>query len=101
MYGTAESTTLATEAFVDTYNELGYEIDQDNMYAVVETETNFTNIIAQIMEAIATVSTHRSSNADQAVVFAQQLLAAGYEGPRDGQLCVLFPRSTQCRCGGG
>ena len=91
VYGTAESTTLATEAFVDTYNELGYEIDQDNMYAVVETETNFTNIIAQIMESDCDGVYAQIVNADQAVVFAQQLLAAGYEGPRMGNSVFCSP----------
>lgn len=91
VYGTAESTTLATETFVNTYAELGYEIDKNNMYAVVETDTNFTNIIAQIMESDCDGVYAQIVNADQAVVFAQQLLASGYDGPKMGNSVFCSP----------
>lgn len=91
VYGTAESTTLATEAFVKTYEEMGLEVDQKNMYAVIETETNFTNIIAQIMESDCDGVYAQIVNADQAVVFAQQLLAAGYNGPKMGNSVFCSP----------
>lgn len=91
VYNTAESTTLSTKAFLAKYAEMGYEVNPDNVFAFTETETNFTNIIAQIMESGCDGVQAAIVNADQAVVFAQQLLAAGYEGPKLGNSVFCSP----------
>ncbi len=91
VYNTAESTTLSTEALIATYEEMGYEIDDSCVFAFTEDETNFGNIISQIMNSGCDGIVANIVNSNQAVIFAQQLYAAGYEGPRMGNSVFSSP----------
>ena len=91
VYNTAESTTLSTESLIATYEEKGYSIDDSCVFAFTEDETNFGNIISQIMNSDCDGIVANIVNSNQAVIFAQQLYAAGYEGPRMGNSVFSSP----------
>ncbi len=91
VYNTAESTTLSTEAFIETYKGMGLEINDANVYAFTEDETNFGNIITQIMNSDCDGIVANIVNSNQAVIFAQQLLSSGYDGPKIGNSVFSSP----------
>ncbi len=91
IYNTAESTTLSTQAFVGKYKEMGIEIDPKYIYACTEDETNFANIISQIMASDCDGVQTAIVNSNQAVVLAQQLHSAGINLPVLGNSVFSSP----------
>ena len=86
LYTTAASTTLLAERVMLKMEEMGYPVDQANVYGAPEEETNFNAIIAQIMasdvDGLMCMGVSEAWN----VAFSQQLESAGFDLPKVGSL---------------
>ena len=91
IYNTAETTTVSMQAFREQYKAMGVDIPDSHIFAATEEETNFGNIINQVMATDTDGLYCMIVHASQAVIVSQQLKSAGYELPTIGNSMFIQP----------